>query len=195
VGHKPNAIVAAIEKMNDNVPDEVKTFEDILDFLTNLRDASGSPDVFYLGQMPDLEGRYSARLDSLHTIQIPEEANQRAFTDQKRVGRLHDDFVRDLHTRIFRAFSTLGFDDNRWMSTQDLTWMVFRGRQEILEAEAALQSAHTALSAAEAQGIRHATERTKMENAITRAQKTLDNLRLQVRPYEAELAARQALRL
>jgi hypothetical protein len=28
-------------------------------------------------------------------------------------------FVRDLHTRIFRAFATLGFDDHGWMSTQD----------------------------------------------------------------------------
>jgi hypothetical protein len=191
VGHKPNAIVAAIEKMQDNVPDDVKTFKDIRDFLTDLRDGEGAPDVFYLGQVPGFEGRYSARLDSLHTIQIPDAAHMRAFTDQRRVGRLHDDFVRDLHTRIFRAFSTLGFDDDRWLSTQDLTWMVSRGQQEILEAEAALQSARTALSGAEAQGIKHPTERTKMENAITKAQTTLNELRQQVAPYAAELQARQ----
>jgi hypothetical protein len=71
VGHKPNAVVAAIEKMKDNVPDDVKTFKDILDFLTDLRDGTGSPDVFYLGQVPGFEGRFGARLDSLHTIQIP----------------------------------------------------------------------------------------------------------------------------
>jgi hypothetical protein len=27
--------------------------------------------VFYLGQVPGFEGRFGARLDSLHTIQIP----------------------------------------------------------------------------------------------------------------------------
>ncbi len=144
VGHKPNAVVAAIEKMKDNVPDAVKTFEDIRDFLTDLRDGSGSPDVFYLGQVPGFDGRFGARLDFVHTIQIPDEADQRAFTDQKRIGRLHEDFIRDLHTRIFRAFSTLGFDDYRWMSTQDLIWLVARGRQEVLDAEAALQSGRTA---------------------------------------------------
>ena len=181
--HKPSAVVAAIEKMTDNVPDKVKTFDDILDFLTDLRDSSTSPDVFYLGQVPGFEGRFSARLDSLHTIQIPEKAAQRAFTDQKRVGRLHDDFI--------RAFSTLGFDDDRWMSTQDLTWMVSQGRQEILEAEAALQTARTQLSAAEAQGIKHETERKKMETAITKAHTKLDELKSAVAPYESELTSRQ----
>src|SRR5947209_7123743 len=64
VGHKPNAVVAAVEKMEDNVPRDVETFKDILDFLTDLRDAPDSPDVFYLGQVPGFDGRFGARLDS-----------------------------------------------------------------------------------------------------------------------------------
>ena len=71
VGHKANAIVAAIEKMADNVPRDVKAFEDIIDFLTSLQRGADSPDVFYLGQIQGFEGRFAARLDSLHTIQIP----------------------------------------------------------------------------------------------------------------------------
>jgi hypothetical protein len=51
VGHKPYAVVAAIEKMGDNVPRDVETFEDIRSFLTDLRDGPESPDVFYLGQV------------------------------------------------------------------------------------------------------------------------------------------------
>jgi len=173
VGHKPNAVVAAVEKMPDNVPREVETFADILDFLADLRDGTDAPDVFYLGQVPGFEGRFGARLDSVHTIQIPPLAEQRAFTDQKRIGRLHSDFVRDLHTRIFRAFTTLGFDDHRWMSTADLKWVVARGKQEMLDAESAVQKARAGLLAAQAQGFRNEGEKKQLEKAITDAQAKL----------------------
>ena len=58
VGHKPNVITAAIERYTDRVPRDVQSFEDILAFLTELRDGAESPDVFYLGQLPGHEGRY-----------------------------------------------------------------------------------------------------------------------------------------
>jgi hypothetical protein len=189
VGHKPNAIVAAIEKMADNVPREVVTFEDILGFLTDLRDGTDSPDVFYLGQISGYDGRFGARLDLLHTIQIPAESEQRAFTDAKRIGHLQDEFARDLHTRLFRAFATLGFDDHRWMSTQDLNWLVSRGRRERLEAE--VETARTALLAGEAQGFRHPNDKQKLERAVTDAQAILDKLRPTVTPFEEELTRRQ----
>jgi hypothetical protein len=191
VGHKPNAIVAAIEKMADNVPREVETFDDILGFLTDLRDGSDSPDVFYLGQIPGHQGRFAARLDSLHTIQIPAEPEQRAFTDSKRIGHLHIEFIRDLHTRIFRAFATLGFDDHRWMSTNDLNWLVSRGRREVHDAEGAVENARTSLLAGEAQGFRHPSEKQKLQGAVTDAQSRLDKLRAQIVPYETEFATRQ----
>jgi len=189
VGHKPNAIVAAIEKMQDNVPREVETFEDILAFLTDLRDGSDSPDVFYLGQVPSFEGRFGARLDSLHTIQIPPETEQRAFTDQKRIGRLPIDFARDLHTRIFRAFATLGFDDHSWMSTADLNWLVSRGRKEVADAESTVQTARTALHAGQARGFKNDAEKRQLEKAVTDAQTKLDGLRLRVGPYETQASS------
>lgn len=191
VGHKPNAIVAAIEKMADNVPRDVETFDDILGFLTDLRDGTDSPDVFYLGQVPGFDGRFGARLDSLHTIHIPPEPELSAFTDAKRIGHLHNDFARDLHTRIFRAFATLGFDDQRWMSTQDLNWLLSRGRRELLDAQAAVETARTALLAAEAQGFRHPNDQQKLERAVTDALAALDRLRPTVTPYEEELTRRQ----
>jgi hypothetical protein len=67
VGHKPNALVAAVERYADRVPRDVQSFEDILAFLTDLRDGADSPDVFYLGQLPGHEGRYGARLMSIPT--------------------------------------------------------------------------------------------------------------------------------
>jgi hypothetical protein len=191
LGHKPNAVVAAIEKMADNVPREVVTFEDILGFLTDLRDGTDSPDVFYLGQIPGHEGRFGVRLDSLHTIQIPAEAEQRAFTDAKRIGRLHIDFVRDLHTRIFRAVATLGFDDHRWMSTQDLSWMVARGRSEIHDAQSAVEAAECAVHSARARGFRNEGERRQLEKALKDAQTALDELRPKLTPFEEELTRRQ----
>lgn len=193
VGHKPNAIVAAIEKMADNVPREVKAFEDIVDFLTTLRGGADSPDVFYLGQIPGFDGRFGARLDSLHTVQIPPANEQGAFTDEKRVGRLHGDFVRDLHTRIFQAFAVLGFDDDRWMSTQDLKWAVAQGEKDLLEAKAVVQTARTALLAGEAQGFQSLSAKQALEANITAAQAKLDQLRPRVEPYEIELASRSQL--
>jgi hypothetical protein len=191
IGHKPNVVVAAIEKMGDNVPRDVETFEDVLNFLTDLRDGPDAPDVFYLGQVPGYEGRFGARLDSLHTVAVPKDAAaQRRFTDQKRVGRLTVDFARDLHTRIFRAFATLGFDDHRWLSTYDLRWLVARGRQEVHDAQSALDQAQTALLSAQARGFRNEGERTQLEKVVAAAQAALDEITRRLEPYEAELKAR-----
>jgi hypothetical protein len=191
VGHKPQAIVAAIEKMADSVPRGLDTFEDVLGFLTSLRDGTDSPDVFYLGQIPGFEGRFAARLDSLHTIQMPGEAEQEAFRIAKRIGHLHPDFVRDLHTRIFRAFATLGFDDECWMSTQDLHWLVSRGRTEQAQAQANAEAARTALTAADAQGYRNANEKQKLEAELAKAQADLARIQAVVQPYEVEQQRRQ----
>src|SRR5262249_12972567 len=81
VAHKAMAIVAAVEKFSNRVPKDFQTFEDIRNFLTDLRDAPDAPDIFYLGQLPNYDGRYGAKLDSLHTIQLPpDEDTLRQFT-------------------------------------------------------------------------------------------------------------------
>jgi len=186
VGHKGHVIVAAIEKMANNPPKTAQTFEDILNFLTDLRDAPDSPDRFYLGQLPNEEGRFNAKLDSLHTVQIPSESDQAGFRALKRIGHLNDAFVRDLHTRLFRSFATLGFDDIRWLSSKDLEWLASRGQSELLEAQRNLANTQTALSSAKAQGIRNPNEQKNLEKAMTEAQNQLDNLTLRIQPYVDE---------
>ncbi len=192
VGHKPNVVVAAVEKMADSVPRDVETFDEILRFLKRLRDAPDSPDIYYLGQIPGFEGRFAARLDSLHTVELPQDApGQESAIASRRVARLNDDFLRDLHTRLFRAFSTLGFDDHRWMSTPDLRWLVTRGRQEMHDARSAVEGARTALASAQARGFRNDGERKQLEKAVTDAQKKLDDLTPALALFEAELASRE----
>lgn len=143
--HKPHVIVAAIQQYKGGVPDDVKSFDDLLGFLKDTRDASDMPDVFYLGQIPGKEGQFCARLDSLHTIQIPAiPARLEGFLRDRRAARLQIDFVRDLHLRIFRAFASLGFDDVSWFSTQDLELLVNKGREELLVAETEHQQKITA---------------------------------------------------
>jgi hypothetical protein len=193
VGRKPHAIVAAVERFADRVPREVESFDDIREFLTDLRDGTDAPDVFYLGQVPGYEGRFGARLDSLHTVQLPQgDEALLAFVRQKRIGRLNLDFARDLHLRLFRAFASLGFDDHRWMSTEDLRWLVSRGRSEKTSAETALRDAETALHAAQAQGFKNPNERQHLERAVAAAQETLLLLEDQLAPYDVELASRNA---
>jgi hypothetical protein len=169
VGHKPHAIVAAVERYADRVPRDVETFDDIREFLTDLRDGT----------------------DSLHTVELPEgDEALHPFIQQKRIGRLNIDFARDLHLRIFRAFASLGFDDHRWMSTEDLRWLVSRGRSEKTSAETALRDAETALHAAQAQGFKNPNERQHLERTVAAAQEALLRLGTQLAPYEAELLSR-----
>jgi hypothetical protein len=173
------------------VPREVQTFDDVRAFLTDLRDGTDSPDVFYLGQLPGHEGRFGARLDSLHTIQIPGGENAlQQFTTQRRIGRLYVDFARDLHLRMFRAFASLGFDDCRWLATDDLRWLVSKGQSELTAAESGLRDAEAALHSAQAQGFKNANERQQLEQAVTAALEAGAGLSQTLSPYAVELAAR-----
>ena len=75
--HKKHVVVASVAKFPDNVPKNLDNFEKVLDFLTGARDGGSSPDVFYLGQLRGRSGRFCARLDSFHTIEVPEEGELR----------------------------------------------------------------------------------------------------------------------
>jgi hypothetical protein len=189
--HKPNLLVAAIERYPDGVPREVETFEDVRVFLNGIRDGINAPDWFYLGQVPTFEGRFAARLDSLHTIQWPrDEEAARQVIARKRLGRLHIDFARDLHVRLFRAFASLGFDDHGWMSTSDLRWLVSKGQAEESATEAKLRAAEAALNSARAQGFRNPNEQQQLERSVTAAREALQGLERTLGPYQAEAAAR-----
>src|SRR5262249_23943880 len=160
-------------------------------FLTELRDGNETPDLFYLGQLPTLEGRYAARLESLHSIQTPRDAEAlRQVIATKRLGRLDVDFARDPHLRIFRSFASLRVDDRRWASTSDLRWLVSKGQADLAAAEAKLRGAEAALNSAQAQGFRNSNEQQQLERAVTAAQQGLNTLERAVAPFQAELTAR-----
>jgi len=185
IEHKESVIVAGVEKLQDDVPRELDTFKKVLSFLTNLRDGLSSPDVFYLGHLPPLPGRYGARLDSLHTIQIlPSGPVRQTFVASKRIFALHPDFVRDLHARLFRAVASLGFDDYGWLSDADLKWLLDRGRTELLQAQARIQEYRTQQSGQEAKGARF--EERPLREAEDAHQKVSELLR----PYESEYQRR-----
>ncbi len=184
--HKKHVVVAGIAKYPDAVPKGLDCFDKVLDFLSSARDGLGSPDIFYLGQLPQRSGRYGARFDSLHTIDIPDELEARArFLSERRIATLSPDFARDLHLRLFSSFASLGFDDIAWLSTEDLHWLVTQGRADLSAAEQVTlqQQALQASRAAEGTQFRDAD--------LVNAQRRLEQLRQQVAPYEEELARRQ----
>ncbi len=191
--HKANILVAAIERYPDSVPRSIETFEDVRAFLTELRDGNEAPDLFYLGQLPGLEGRHAARLDSVHSIQQPrEEAARKHLLARKRLGRLNIEFARDLHLRLFRAFASLGFDDHGWLATSDLRWLAAKGAEGVSAATAKLRGAEAALSSAQAQGFRNPSEQQQLERAVTAARQGLAILEEALAPYQAELSRRDA---
>ncbi len=185
IAHKRVVTVAGIEKYPDEVPKTIDTFDKVAAFLTGTRDGIRAPDIFYLGQLPVGTGRHCARLDSLHPIEIPaDQAVMAAFLTAKRVATLHPDFARDLQLRLFHAFASLGFDDHRWPSTEDLEWLVNQGRSDLSAAELVVNQLRTQKAARAAQGKQFA------ETELMNAEAKLDELRKRVAPYEAESARR-----
>jgi hypothetical protein len=185
--HKEAVIVAGVEKLQDDVPREMAEFGKVLSFLNTLRDGLTSPDIFYLGQLPRLTGRYGARFDALHTIQIPLVGEERkAFVKAKRLGVLHVDFVRDLHARLFRAVASLGFDDHSWLSDPDLKWLVECGKAELAHLQAEVQKHRSQQSSQEARGGRF--EAKDLLKAEQHAQELADR----ISPYETEYRRRTA---
>ncbi len=184
--HKKHVVVAAVAKYPDAVPKNIDSFDKVLDFLISARDGGSSPDVFYLGQLPGHSGRYCARLDSLHTIEIPEEKEQRGqFLSERRLLSLHPDFPRDLHMRVLGAFASLGFDDHCWPSTEDLQWLLTQGQADVAAATLAVRQL-------EAQQASRGAEGTQFkESDLTAARQKLTDLQGRLAPYEQEFQSRQ----
>lgn len=191
VTHKPNVVVAAVEKFNDIIPKEIKSFDQLLDFLNDMRDGESTPDVFYLGHLPECDGRFCCRFDALFSIEIPKDhTERRTFAANRRIATLNADFLRDLHLRLFRAFASLGFDDHRWMSDRDLNLLVSRGKSDILEAQKKSQDAETAILSMEAKGE---TVSPGQRGGKKKLEQDLANLEEAVHPYEEELSRRKSL--
>ncbi len=178
VFHKERLVVAAVRKYAENPPTSVTTFKDVMDFLAVIRDGIKTPDGIYLGQIAQLgAGRYSAQLDSIHTLVLPTETRVRGeLVKSHRIGRLTADFARDLHTRIFTAFAVQGFDDFRWYSDEDLRWVVSTGKAELAACEAELNKAS-------ASGFKNDSEKKSLESKFNDRKAT-------IQPFEEELEKR-----
>ncbi len=183
IAHKKSVVVAAVEKLPPHTPADIKTLARAVDFLTQLRDGNDSPDVFYLGQLlgKESEGRFAARFDSIHTIEVPQKPDLRtAFVEKHRFAKLHIDFQRDLHTRLFQSFSTLGFDDISWFSDADLNFVVEMGNAEIKSFQLDIERFNASNRADGGKG----SETKPIETKIA----TLTN---RIQPYQIELDRRK----
>jgi hypothetical protein len=188
--NKERVVVAAVERTKERP--QLKTFNEAGTYFENLRDGKSRPDMFYLGQLPNETGSFSARLDSLHTIELPTGAARQPFVSAARVARLDAAFARDLHQRLFRAFASLGFDDHSWYSTDDLQVLVALGVAARGALESAYQTANAAALTGASQAYNNPKEKQGLESAAASAKKALDTLDAELAPLRAELNRRTA---
>jgi len=185
VEHKKSLIVAGVTKYHQDISNEL-TFKEAKTVLETLRGGIGTPDLFYLGQLPGMAGRFCARLDSIHTIEIPQiPAERQTFIDEVRVAKLSIDFVRDLHMRVLGAFGNMGFEDYRWLSDMDLKWLVGKGESEIVKVQEDQKSAALA---------REAGGKPTEAKQTTKDQNEVESVRKQIGLYIRELERRSATR-
>ena len=166
------AAVRARDLGSDGIKD-AKTLADIRDFFEGVRDGFSAPDRLYLGALTsDPSKRFFAHLDSHHTIQLPKDVEARAaFVEKQRVFHLEDAFVRDLHLRIYNAFASLGFQDEAWLSDEDLSIVVAIARADLARLRADHDGLAAALAASQVAGVKDkqlVQQRQELEAALKR---------------------------
>jgi hypothetical protein len=193
--HGASIVVALIEQYKNKAPVEFSSYEAALDFFTAIRDGQTTPDLFYLGQIPNIPGVYCARFDSVHTIQVPKEgtSERQAFLAASRIGRLDEAFAHDLHVRHFRAFASLGFDDHGWFSTDDLRVLVAVADKDEKKLQADLAAITARLELGQSQGFHHESEKKKHEKDAAAVIAKIAELSEKIAPYRVELAKRTAV--
>lgn len=190
-GHKDHITVLSIEPSKLTVPRDTSSFQDVLVFLEELRGGFGKPDLFYLGELPGHNGRFVARLDSFHDIEIPDDATERAdFLSSRQFARLTMDFRRDLHIRILKAFADQGFDDHGWLCDDDLDWVVQAGQGSLAEAEKKLHESDSEVSRLAFQG-----QAKKPSKESDNTKKQVEEVRRKLSGFLAEQERRRNLPL
>lgn len=185
--HKSGLTVLLIEQYTNPVPkDVIDTTEKLLKFLESLRDGNGSPDLFYLGELPGATGKFAARFDSIHQIEIPAEASElHQFVKAKRIGKLNSDFLRDLHVRHFKAFTSMGFDDIKWHTTDDLKWITQSLESELAQAQLVLSDQEKNVSASA-----FSTGKAIPANVINKSRADIAAIQQKIDIYRRELDSR-----
>jgi len=164
-----------------------QSFADVIRVFQGVRDGRTMPDLFYLGEQPaEPNARYFAKFDRLYTITVPKAENERAeFLRAKRRFRLESEFVHDLHVRLFRAFSSLGFDDTQWWTDADLDYVTKVGKAELIKFEAEIARLESEKDAA---GISGGSEKQikQMEKDRADNAEKANELRQRLAPLENE---------
>jgi hypothetical protein len=183
-------VVAPLKKRSLADLKEAKDISELLDAYTAIRDGDGTPDSFYVGELEPGSDRYFAKLDELSTVLVPVGPHERRkFTDEHRKFHLDNEFVRDLHVRIFRAFGSLGFDDDTWWSDEDLSYVMQRGDADegsISSEIAQLRARITTLQIAE--GAQK--EQKQVEASLAACEGKREKLRALLEPLRAESSKR-----
>lgn len=178
--HKSCLIVAQLRNQSPSLPKEVQSFDDALAFFTDTRDGLDTPDRFYIGSIPNYDNRFYVMLDRIFTVVL----NERDDLRTRRIATLDPEFARDLHLRIFRSFASLGFDDVRWFSTEDLKLLIRYGKAEISALRKAQSDQDLAKGQQEFRGQQF------KEKDLEKTSKQLEALELRIRPFVDELARR-----
>ena len=184
VAHKPLLMVAAIEEFKYSISKDVASFDEMLAVMTGIRDASQSPDVFYLGTLPSISGRFCARLEQLHCLHVPQGEQRTRFVERYRIARLNADFCRDLQLRLFRSYASLGFDDLSWFPTEDLQSLMQFAQTEVSRAQSKVDELKATKERQLLQSLRF------NEADLTTAEKALNQLNERFGPYRSELDRR-----
>lgn len=141
-------------------------------------------DNFYLGPLDESNARYTARLATLVSIRVPADtAVRQQWIAARRVGRLHIDFIHDLHFRLFAAYARLGFDDHAWFPDADLAMLISAGQREVAELQSAIASAELAYQEQESEGRVPAKQQ---QEQIAKKKHSLAELQDKLAPYIAE---------
>jgi hypothetical protein len=184
-------VIARVSKRSLTDLRELETLNDVVGFFKGLRDGDGAPDSFYLGELdPGSSERYFARFDTLHTIKIPTEAGQRTkFLNAHRRFRLAADFTRDLHQRLFRAFASLGFDDDNWWTDEDLKFLVAKGGALKKTQEALVETAKSEVTTLEIAAAGQ-KDKNRAKHQVAQAEKQLAKTNEILEPLIREHRAR-----
>jgi hypothetical protein len=191
VANKQKITVAEVAPFTGSLPANIECFEDITSAFADIRDGLSSPDVFYLGQLPGKQGSFGARLDSLHSIGFSKNSTDRVvLAENKRIARLNIDFARDLHLRLIRSFSSLGFDDIGWFTDADLQNAIFVGSRDRKMLESDELDIQRKIHSSQSQGKPVENILKSLKSELSKTQKKLASLVDMLSPYEAELSKR-----
>lgn len=187
-------VVASIEQYKNKPPAQFSSYEEAIDFFTAIRDGLTTPDQFYLGQITGRDGVFCARFNSLHTIQIPKDGTpeRQQFLAASRIAKLNVEFAHDLHLRLFRAFASLGFDDLRWFSTEDLRALVSVASRDDAKLKAELAEHQAKLQVGLSQGSLHESAKKKFDKDVLEVQTKIADLTTRITPYTAEMSRRES---